>query len=413
MSIDTNIQIYSKSLEVVKNGAEILKASETTVTKALAHGEKLLAEIEANEGVLNAELDQKCNDYLVRCRDRKKELNDNRKPVTQVLDVIKKMYTEYETSLDIKKGPIPVKLNAYRQAYATRLFNEEQEKKKAEELRQATELEMNTALADARKLAVAYFVDRATKHVNKGTATLNEMTLETVQTTKEQLDKMAKARFSKKMFAEFSVTESDVSIKLNEWDDFIAQWEPSFQTLYEEMETNVNELIKDGYVVINDNILSHLNHLNEMKRADDAKKKELEQEQEKRAAEQKKEQEKQAEALKNAEETKANTDADVGAINTLFNGKATATAEVVEKAPETRKNYEITVNSPEGYSLIFAYFMQNQGIALTHEALCKTSIGKMIKFAEKQAHSTGEKITGEHITYTEVVTSVTRKTKAQ
>ena len=103
---NTQIAIITKqAAEVTMNAASI----KTDITTAITENNKSLkACIEAGESLLaqsstmNDELDAKISDYIKRASATRKSMNERRKGVTQVFDLIKSGFTKMESFLDPK-----------------------------------------------------------------------------------------------------------------------------------------------------------------------------------------------------------------------------------------------------------------------------------------------------------------------
>ena len=135
-TIENNqVAIIENSLDVLKTYPEILIANQTRKDKAIIVGNNILSAI-ANTG-MNPELDERAMKYLTNIATAKKEMNESRAAVTQIMDQLKGMFTTVENDLDVKKpGTIPARIQEERNAYAKKMA-EEQERKRREAERDA------------------------------------------------------------------------------------------------------------------------------------------------------------------------------------------------------------------------------------------------------------------------------------
>ena len=107
------LTIIEKSASIISTGGAVLQKNIDIAIKAEAVGNKILADIEVAGGINSPELDQRCNDFITKCKQRKGEMNEDRKAITQIIDEIKKAFTEQENKLDpTKDGTVSNKLQA-------------------------------------------------------------------------------------------------------------------------------------------------------------------------------------------------------------------------------------------------------------------------------------------------------------
>lgn len=107
----------------------VLEANNKSVAKAEEVGQALLDTIEG-EG-MNDDLDVTVNNYLVKADTTLNNNKAKRTSVTKLFDQVKSVFTSLEARLDKKKeGSIPFKLQAARDAYATKKAKEEQERQR-------------------------------------------------------------------------------------------------------------------------------------------------------------------------------------------------------------------------------------------------------------------------------------------
>ena len=141
---NTQIAIITKqAAEVTMNAASI----KTDITTAITENNKSLqACIEAGESLLaqsstmTDELDAKISDYIKRASATRKAMNDRRKGVTQVFDLIKSGFTKMEAFLDPKSDEsIVYQLQKKRDEYAA--FKLEQQRKAEEERQRLARIE--------------------------------------------------------------------------------------------------------------------------------------------------------------------------------------------------------------------------------------------------------------------------------
>lgn len=398
-----SMTIYTNGLEIVQTGKNKLIAHETAINKALDIGNTLLKQIEANDGKLTPELDAKLNQYIAQCNKRLKELKENRAPVTQILDQIKKLFTTKENEIDHSKGGVVKQLMDHRQKYAQQLHEEEQERKRIAQAKLDKEEEMSSCLAEATKQLKSDALEKAHQFVVKNQSYLDNMTLEAKEDVEAKLKKNATYGYTQKSHDAFVPT---IFFKYNTQEEFDARWDR--QECFDDLKKEIDLYMQNGIQAIVDKIPSHITFLQEKANADEAEKKRLEEEQKKRQEEAEAERKKKADEKQAEIEEKAKMQASSGSMNAMFNN---AQAEVQTPKPETRSGYELIINSTDGYAEIFAFWMQKEGIALSKEAIQKTTIAKMMKFACTYAHKHDEQIKSNHLEYKATIKVVNRLNK--
>ena len=116
--------------EVIVEGGEILQSSELRVSKAISVGENILQAIK-EEG-MTPELDERANKFLVNCRTAKTDIENKRKPITAMFDMVRKQFTEIEGKLDVKKvDAVPALIQKHRDDYVKKIKEEEAARQRA------------------------------------------------------------------------------------------------------------------------------------------------------------------------------------------------------------------------------------------------------------------------------------------
>lgn len=449
---DTQVSVIMNSIDVLKTGPEILQSNQIRKDKALAVGQSILEAVE--QGGMTAELDERANNYLVNINKATKQMKEDRSAVTQIMDQLKKMYTEVENELDPKKdNTIPNRVQKERDAYSRKVAAEAEEKRKeaervANKAREAVDLKYQYETHIKGQYG-SFLLGKK----NKILQTFNAITL-------ESFDEKSAGLKGLKIQFQFQPEGSFVTKRLYHTDDELkAITDAVVDECTAEMEANYNtemELLKQDLI---DKLPSKLAELQEQKRlADEAaaaeqaakeaeekrqaaiaranaeekerlekeaevqrqkeaeKQAELKKQQEAAAAEQQRREDEEKERLaKEAEESaaRAQQEADVKKQGeeamVMFEQEAAAALD--KPAPETRNGYEIEVLHPVGFTQIFALWFEKEGKNLPIDKIGNTKLDQMKAWAEKMAHKDGTKIDSKFLKYNETFKAVNRKAK--
>ena len=103
---------------IIEAGPTALSINQDKITKASRACERLLEQIRA-EG-MNDELDAQCNSLLIKLKNTLTDINERRKPLTEIFDRIRKAFTELEAKIDpAKKDSIYALIQSERNKFAT------------------------------------------------------------------------------------------------------------------------------------------------------------------------------------------------------------------------------------------------------------------------------------------------------
>ena len=114
---------------ILSSFPDIIGRNTSSVKKCNEAGQTLLDTIEG-EG-MNEAIDQAAADYLKKVSVTIKNMDERRKPITQIFDRVRSFFTSQEKEIDPKDSTtIPGKLVAKRNEYAKFKYEEEQKRKK-------------------------------------------------------------------------------------------------------------------------------------------------------------------------------------------------------------------------------------------------------------------------------------------
>lgn len=389
--------------DIAKNGAEVLNSNKERAEKAITVGKNILTAI--NEaGGLNPDLDARCNKYLVNCRNAKKEMEEIRKPITQLFDQIKKEFTSTENDLDIKKdGTLPFIIQTHRNDYVKQIEAEKERKRKAAELK----LNQDKERVDVKTVIETQLSNYVSNHISerkdKLQESFNNITLENFE--KKSLDlKSHKPVYHKAHWIDFKVSIKTEYISQDDvktiYDEVMGK--KDFDLIAAVVEGDLNTFKKE----LIEKLPSLKSELERIAAADDEEKQKIEAEKKKREADEKAKRDAEAEAerIKKEEELKSNAAAEKAdaAMNNL---------ELFEdNGPETRSGYEIKILHQAGAVELFTFWFEREGAKCTIEELERKSIGQMKTYCQNLAHKTGDIISSKYLKYEPVYKAVNRKT---
>ena len=436
------LTIIEKSASIITTGGAVLQKNMEIAMKAEAVGNKILADIEAAGGINSPELDQRANDFIAKCKQRKGDMNEDRKAITQIIDEIKKAFTEQENKLDpTKDGTVSNKLQAHRNAYAKRVA-EEEKKRKEEAERQAKLQQERIDVKSKIDIQLAqYFESHLLSKKQNMQNQFNACTLPTIDAFVKKLNDY-QPFYENAHLLEFKPKTTSLTLDATEMDALRTSSMAGKYTEFNERFTNELKSFKQELL---DKIPSKRIELTEQEaarvqaeleekkrqaeiaKADGERKKRLEEEarlakiaEEERLAKQKAEQEQRekeeaariqaeaAEAQRQAE-LKAQIDKEAELTQALFDKEVSIQG--AAPAPEIRTGYKITVTHQAGFAQIFMFWWEKEGVKLPLDKIENTKISQMVAFCEKYAHKQSEKIESEYVKYEEDYTAINRKAK--
>lgn len=399
--MSTDLITQNQFQEIITSGSEILRTSETRVAKALSVGEKIIAEIEA-EG-MNEDLDERCNKYLVNCRNAKTEIENQRKPITAYFDSVRKEFTTIEGQLDPKKADaVPAKIQVHRDAYVKKLREEEIQKQKLAQAKLDKENEIIEIKASLETQLSEYVQNYILDQKQKLQASFNNINLENFEAKSKSLKGLL-VHYGLDHFNAFSpnhprknVTQEETSVIL---DEFIKS--KDFALIKGVVESDLKKFISE----LIDKLPSLKTSLEEMAKAGAEEQKRLAAEKAKREADA----EAKIKADAEAEKAKQAKEAELAKVADQTNAMMDNMVLTESVAPETRDGFKITLLTKTAIAEIFTFWFQREGMTLTVEELEKKTIAQMKAYCEKVGHKSGDMIVSENLKYEPVYKAVNRK----
>ena len=370
---------------ILSSFPDTIGKNSSSVKKCNEAGQALLDTIEG-EG-MNETIDQAAADYLKKVNVTLKNMDERRKPITQIFDKVRSFFTSQEKEINPKDSTtIPGKLVVKRNEYAKYKYEEEQRRKKEAEQRARIETEKANYQQTIENSLLSYFNQYLSSKVSELQAIFSNLThenfdREVIGITVFQTD------YPKSHFDKFSADSATYYISQETKKEIRRN---ILQGRYEQLAQQYKAKILNVKQDLIDRIPSKRNELAELEQLRlanaeaAAKAEELRKQREieatsKRMEEIKREEEaaKQEAALKAQQST----------IGSLFAGAA---ASVAPPPTNAKVKEKIVIVNLQGYLEVFQMWWLNEGKALPVEELEKI-FKKMITYCEKQANSKDQK----------------------
>lgn len=388
--------ITSQAAEVTKNVASIktdiinaITENNSSLQACISAGENLLALSET----MNDDIDAQIASYIKKASATKKAMNERRKRVTQVFDLVKSGFTKMESFLDNKsEDSIIYKLQKKRDEYAA--YKLELQRKAEEERKRLARIEAaKTQLHDDVISVCNQIVNEKTSEaLDKLSEKFRLMTLDNAEVIKKEISeypteiKIATFLADRKPSVPQEVDPEEARLIMN----------AAFKEVNEQLSKSYSDSVSQTKQDILDTFDSKVAELQEIKKtADEAERKRKEEEL--KAAEEAAEKERQAKA---AEEQKKREEEErlrkaQSQSQTLFDQTPSVAAPVKAKV-----SHHIEVDAPEGYLAIIQMWWAHEGSKMTLEELAK-KLGFMVKTCEKLKNKEDLSVIDEHVLYVE------------
>ena len=469
------LTVIDKSLELFRGGSQIIKNHQSRASKALVVAGNILAAWDAayrepDESVrrgLLAAADKRSNDFLANCGVAKSEMEDSRKAITQLMDVIRKMFTEEEAKMDVKaKDSKPAAIQAKRNQYAKEILEQQERDRKDAEMKAAKdkeEIEIRSYIrSEIGRRLLAYLNTRKAAIQDS----FNKITLADFDAKSDSLRGMTTDFPREKLGPTIAYPDPSYflidftaynSIRISEHNQF------DFAAFYADFKVEIEKL--KSYLL--DRLPAKKEELLDQKRvADEAEAKrqdELRKQQEAEAKRQeelskakaadrermereneearKKEADRLADIERRAEESRKEAEAQqkkreeeenmrlaneataaekkrqeeielqrsAAEAEAMFN--QTSEAALIEDGPEAKNTVIITVTHPAGIVELFQFWFTRESAKLSIEEMMKKSLAQIKAYAEKTAQKDDVRINSKYLSYSTGVKAVNRKAK--
>ena len=390
----TELIKIDEAKNILSSFPDIMGKNTNSVKKCNEAGQALLDTIEG-EG-MNETIDQATADYLKKVSVTLKNMDERRKPITQIFDRIRSFFTSQEKQIDPKDpSTIPGKLVIKRNEYAKFKYEEEQKRKREAEQRARIETEKANYRQIIGDSLLSYFNQYLSSKVSELQGIFSNLTYENfdrevIGITVFQTD------YPKSHFDKFSAdsatyyisqeTKQEIRREVLEgkYEQYAQQYKAKIVSVKQDLTDRVPSKRKE---------LAELEQLRLANAEEAAKAEELRKQREKEAAA------KRMEELKKEEEAakqEAALKAQQSSIGSLF---MEAAAYIAPPPTNAKVKEKIVVLHQQGYLEIFQMWWINEGQTLPVEELEKI-FKKMITYCEKQANGKDQKhIESKYIRY--------------
>ena len=381
----TELIKIDEAKNILSSFPDIMGKNTNSVKKCNEAGKALLDTIEG-EG-MNETIDQATADYLKKVSVTLKNMDERRKPITQIFDRIRSFFTSQEKQIDPKDpSTIPGKLVIKRNEYAKFKYEEELKRKREAEQRARIETEKANYRQIIGDSLLSYFNQYLSSKVSELQGIFSNLTYENfdrevIGITVFQTD------YPKSHFDKFSAdsatyyisqeTKKEIRREVLEgkYEQYAQQYKAKIVSVKQDLTDRVSSKRKE---------LAELEQLRLANAEEAAKAEELRKQREKEAAA------KRMEELKKEEEAakqEAALKAQQSSIGSLF---MEAAASIAPPPTNAKVKEKIVILHQQGYLEIFQMWWINEGQTLPVEELEKI-FKKMITYCEKQANGKDQK----------------------
>lgn len=366
---------------ILSSFPDIMGKNTNSVKKCNEAGQALLDTIEG-EG-MNETIDQAAADYLKKVSVTLKNMDERRKPITQIFDKVRSFFTSQEKEIDPKdSSTIPGKLVAKRNEYAKFKYEEEQKRKKEAEQRVLINNEKVSYQQAIENGLLSYFSSYLSSKVTELQNIFSGLTYvnfdrEVIGITVFQAD-YPKAHFDK-FTAEYATYYINKEIKaeirkntlLGKYEQYAQQYKAKISSVKQDLIDRIPSKRKE---------LAELEQLRLANAEEAAKAEELRKQREAEEAA------KQLQELKRKEEADRQEVAMKTQQSSIGNLFAGAAASVAPPPTNAKVKEKIVVLHQQGYLEIFQMWWIGEGQTLPFDELEKI-FKKMTTYCEKKANS--------------------------
>lgn len=383
--------------ELVQTAPAALTKNNNIMLAGIKQADELIAKIQTIG--MSDDLDQACNDWQVRAKKGITMMDEARKPITQMLDAIKKKFTELEAPLDPKKSDsVYSKIQAFRNDYAKKKALEEQKRQEEIKKKQRHELEINSIKSYYNQSITQAEIQLRYKRKGFLSKILESATLADIDDVKTKLNNIPLS-LSISRYNEIEIPNPSLI--------YVAKEEALelLSKVKSEMFLNLSNIHESELLEFKNELLDLIRskkiELQEIENAktDALKQAALQKQQAERKADEEEKLRKQQQEAKEKAEAEALLNKEIENANTLFDAANNLAEGASESNATVRQQYKIIVTSPVGFQQVAAFWFQKEGLTLSVEAIEKKSLGQMKTFCEKHFHKTGEKIESSALKY--------------
>lgn len=372
------------NLPVILNSApEILMQNQTSKSKATEA--YLTIENLITDNGMSDFYDSELAKFVEKGKKTITSMNDRRKPVTQMIDLIKKEFTSLESDL---KSTVD-KAQSQRNAYATEKMKIKQEEDRQAALRLAKEKEIIEYRKSCEIAVSSYFTECASKIKSQFLNDFNSLTLENIDKAGFE---STSSNFDTYFYKGINLTFPDNSLLDKDTLDSIrsefidADYSAQKAQFKAEIQSQLRELV--------DKILSKKAELQTLALADAAETERLLKEKEAREKDEADRIAKEAENKRKEAETAASVKAAGEQAAVLVDAQVG-----LFEAPKVVESYEIKLTNIAGYLMLIQFWFEKEGKSLPQDKFEKFTFGRAKAFCENYAKKNDEFIKNPTIVY--------------
>jgi hypothetical protein len=381
---------------IMQEAPDVLRRNQLSVQKSNDAGQVLLDTIEG--GGMNDALDSEVAIYLKKIGITAKNMEERRKPITQIFDQVRKIFTQLEGNINIKTtDTIPGKLVDCRNTFARKKLEEERKRKEEQRRQAAMEQEKATFKADIEAALIKLYDEYFNTQSHGLLARMQAITFDNynehakyIRDFPTDLPDYILKKFDGKSITTCYLSPADrndigrttVAAKSKSLrEQFTFNMEDLRQSYIDRLPSKKKE-VEEAEQLRRTNAQAASQAAEEKKKRDEAERLRLEIEEKGRAAKQ---------------VTEAAAVQQMSIANSLFDA---ASATIVVPPVKAKVTEKILVTNQAGFLQIYQMWWTNEGQNLAIDELTKIH-KKMITFCEKMANKEDKHIESQFVKYEE------------
>ena len=465
--------ILQNTAEIMKQAPAVLTSNINTVSKAEAIGEDILRAWkeawtitdESKRIIALTAVDERSNKFLQNCSSAVKRMNDARVPITQIMDKVKKMFTENESKLDVTKDLTkPKYIKAERDKYAAEIIRIQKQKEAEIQKQQQAANDAISINSFASTQILKVLINAVSEKKTKMRNAFNLINLDNYEKMSDKLKTMevivpsktdifgvdgsftsdmvkhpgfpntvsitsfdAKAEIVNKKLETYDMSEftQNYTTEISAYKMELIRLLPSLkQELQEQKEIEKKkELLATDIDLQQKKDKAEANEMIEQWKEDGRKQEEadlerarLEEEEKELARQREQREQEEAERIKQEANEKiaaaaaaAEQQAHAEKTMTLFESAQAAAPVVAVSAKQYHEIKLVPGTKNIGILQIFNFWYEKHGCTLDETKLNNVKISQMISFCEKEFNKNGTRIESQYIKYVPVVESKVSK----
>ncbi len=378
----------------------VLLSNQTSVKNAVDFGQSLLDTIEA-EG-MNDELDKQCNDYLVKVKKTLSKIQTDRKPITQLFDQIKKNFTLIESKLDPKKSEsIYFKVQTKRNEFAKKKAAEEEERRKQANRKLNIQKEQIEIKSSLKQKIFDAFNGLVMSYKRSMLKCFEEMSIESFVDDCSKISDWP-TEFNYSLIKNARLKANPIYLSEDEGNEIL---EAVKLELLKELDAKFQNAIEDYKQDLLDKAPSKKKELEQLLKANEEEKAELEKKARERKIEEMKRMAEEEEKKKQEDTNKVEAEKNAATTNALFDNEL----EVSDLGKgNARQSYRIEILNPVGWQLIFQFWFQKEGASTPLDKFPGKKLESLKTYCERYAHNHDELIDSQYIRYVETFKAINK-----